>query len=103
MISYNLNHTYEIEKSFSDYLKTIPKFVNNYNSLLDALKDLNNKPIKKPIVFIQSNCSNKTYACLYCTDEMYDSSIRDIENIIQLHIFKKKHVDILKNENLFLN
>ena len=82
MISYNLNHSHEIDKTFSDYLITIPRFVNNYNSLLDALKHLNKNQEKKPIVFIKSNCSEKVYACLYCSDKDYDSSIRDIENII---------------------
>ena len=103
MISYNLNHSHEIDKTFSDYLITIPRFVNNYNSLLDALKHLNKNQEKKPIVFIKSKCSDKIFACLYCSDKDYDSSIKDIENIIQLHIFKKKHIEQLKNENIFLN
>jgi hypothetical protein len=92
MISYNLNHTYELDNSFIDYLQSSTKLVNSYESILHALKDLNNKGSKKPIIFVKTKCSNKGYACLFCDNDNYESSIGDLENIIKLHIFKKEQM-----------
>ena len=92
MISYNLSHVHEIDPSFLDYLQDSSHMINTYDSLLHALKDLNRTQDKKPLVFIKTNCSNKGYACLYCDDEKYDNSIEDLEQIIQLHVFKRENI-----------
>lgn len=92
MTSYNLNHIHELDTNFINYLQSATKLVNSYDSILDALKDLNSKDNKKPIVFIKTRCSSKGYACLFCNDTDYSSSIKDLENIIQLHLFKKQQM-----------
>ena len=92
MISYNLNHVHELDESFIDFIQSTTKLVNSYDSILHALKDLNNRKEKKPIIFVKTKCSNKGYACLFCENENYDSSIDDLENIIKLHLFKKKQM-----------
>lgn len=93
MISYKLNHSYELDDSFMDYLQSTVKVVNEYESLLDALQKMNSQSEKKkPIVFVRSKCSRKGYACLYCGDEQYDSSIEDLERIVQLHVFKQENI-----------
>jgi hypothetical protein len=94
MISYKLNHSYELDDSFMDYLQSTVKVVNEYESLLDALQKMNSQSEKKkPIVFVRSKCSRKGYACLYCDESKFDSSIEDLEKIIQLHTFKKEHMN----------
>jgi len=92
MFSYNLDHIYEIDESFVDYVQSTTKMINTYGSILDALKELNKREEKKPLVFVKTRCSNKAYACFYCGDEQYDSSIEDLERIVQLHVFKQENI-----------
>jgi hypothetical protein len=87
---YNIKHSFEIKPNFIDYLQTSSKIIHRHENILEALRHLNskNRTNQQSIEFVKTKY--KSFACILCEDNQYDSIIKDLEMIIDLHIFKSQ-------------
>jgi len=91
MPSFKLSHVSPLDSSFHQYLINAGDFMQDHDSLLLGLQQLNSSHQPR-IVFINSKCSKKGFLCINCKDDEYSDILSNLEQIIQLHNAKKNNI-----------
>ena len=86
-----LKNTYKLEDSLIQQIKVFNLVVfHNYDSLIDGLRDLNQKNNTDHILFIYSEKTKSSFLCIRCKNKEFDHYREHTINILTYNLAKLK-------------